>query len=220
MNQTNKSKEQLTQEELQKTQVLNLQDVERVAHYEKITSKKPAIIVAIIGVISILIGSSFPVVQSLVANKDNNKNIDKKVEKKLINSESTLNCTYTSLNNPDGTDTILNFNMTFNDNKLIKHTKTFTMNPTVGNSQGSTTVSAYYEGYQPFMTSPISGYQMAVTPVDSGLVVTTAVDYTIFNPTTLPALHQGNVATLVEYQLNTDKTAILNDLTAKGYSCS
>ena len=38
----------LTSEELQKTQVLNLQEVEEVARMEKLASKKPAIIVSYI----------------------------------------------------------------------------------------------------------------------------------------------------------------------------
>ena len=43
----------MTQEELQKTQVLNLKDVEEAARFERITSKKPAIIVATIGLVTV-----------------------------------------------------------------------------------------------------------------------------------------------------------------------
>ena len=46
-------KQQMTPEELQRTQVLNFQDVEDLANFEKRTSKKPAIIIAILGIISI-----------------------------------------------------------------------------------------------------------------------------------------------------------------------
>ena len=41
---------QITPEELQKTLVLNLKDFEETARIEKITSKKPALTVALIGV--------------------------------------------------------------------------------------------------------------------------------------------------------------------------
>jgi hypothetical protein len=39
-NQNQVAKQQMTQEELQRTQVLNLQEVEKVAKFEKSTSKK------------------------------------------------------------------------------------------------------------------------------------------------------------------------------------
>ena len=44
---------QVTPEELQKTLVLNLADFEETARIEKMTSKKPALIVALLGVFSI-----------------------------------------------------------------------------------------------------------------------------------------------------------------------
>ena len=112
MNQNNnineKNSSQISQEELMKTQVLNLQDVEEAARYEKATSKKPAILVAVIGFFAIFLGTSLPFVNSLMNQKDTSLKTDKTIEKKqILNTESNLNCTYTSLNNPDGTDTVL-----------------------------------------------------------------------------------------------------------------
>lgn len=219
-NQVQKQANQMTQEELQRTQVLNLKDVEEAVRIEKSTSKKPAIIVAAIGIFSILFGTAFPTVQSLATKKPVDDNQKAKVEKKrAINPETTLNCTYTKLNNADGTDTILNANFIFNYDKLIKVEKTFTINPTVGNPLGVTTVQAYTTGYQPFLKEQIAGYQMSVTPTGDGLIVKSLVDLTVFNPITLPALHQGNIATNVEYQVNTEKEAIYKDLTAKQFTC-
>lgn len=210
----------MTQEELQRTQVLNLQDVEEAARIEKITSKKPAIIVATIGVFSILFGTAFPVVQTLATKPVSNEKKTVKVEKKrIVNPETNLNCTYTNLNKPDGTDTILNAVFTFNYDKLIKVEKTFTINPTVGNPLGPTTVQAYITGYRPFLAEQIAGYQMSATPTGDGLIVKSLVDLTVFNPTTLPTLHQGNVATKVEYEVNTDRETIYKDLTAKEFTC-
>ena len=43
---SNVQKQQMSEEELQRTQVLNFDTFKQVARYEKISSKKPAIIVA------------------------------------------------------------------------------------------------------------------------------------------------------------------------------
>ena len=48
-------KQELTKEQLQQTQVLNFQEVQKAIRFEKITSKKPAILVAVLGIISIII---------------------------------------------------------------------------------------------------------------------------------------------------------------------
>lgn len=216
-NQVQKQASQMTQEELQRTQVLNLKDVEEAVRIEKSTSKKPAIIIGMLGIVSILFGTAFPIAQTLMAKpKDHSVKIEKK---RTINPETTLNCTLTRLNNADGTDTILNVNYTFNYNKLIKAEKTFTINPTVGNPLGPTTVQAYITGYKPFLSEQIAGYQMSSTPTGNGLIVKSLVDLTVFNPATLPTLHQGNIATKVEFAVNTDKETIFKDLTAKEFTC-
>ena len=54
MGRRKKSNEEL--EELTRTQVLNLQELEKAAKYEKKTSKKPAAVLAILGVFSISLG--------------------------------------------------------------------------------------------------------------------------------------------------------------------
>lgn len=212
--------QQMSHEELQKTQVLNLKDVEEAARYEKVTSKKPAIIVAVLGIISILAGTAFPMVQSLTTAKEPEKKTERKVEKKkLLNTESKLNCTLTMLNNPDGTDSILNVLLNFNYDKLTKVTKTYTVNPTVGNSLGQSIINTYTTAYQQFLTSTIVGYQMSVTPINNGVIITSTVNYSLFDPSTLPELHRGNIATSVEYQAGTDKNAINSDIIKKGFTC-
>jgi len=224
MNQNNRNQQtqyqQMSQEELQKTQVLNLQDVEETIKFEKLTSKKPAIIVALIGAFSILMGSGIFAFQTLSAKEPTPTKDKTTIEKKeVVSPESYLNCTYTTLNKADGTDTILNVNLTFNYDKLVKIAKTFSINPTVGNPLGPTTVQAYITGYQPFLVQAINGYQMNAVPANDGLVVTSQVDLAIFDPNTLPELHRGNVATSVEYTLNTEKQTIYNDLQGKGFTC-
>ena len=130
-----------------------------------------------------------------------------------------MNCTYTSLNNPDGTDTVLNIKLTFNNNKLIRTEKIFSINATIGNPLGITSVQTYINAYQPFLQQSIAGYQMTSTPVENGLIITSNVDLKTFNPSTFPELHKSNVATNVDYILNTEKNLVNNDLATKGFTC-
>jgi len=210
--------EQMTQEELQKTQVLNLKDVEEVARIEKRTSKKPAIIVAAIGIFSILIGSTIPFTQSLTA-KDVEEPKRKVENKKTLISESYLNCTFTTLNNTDGTDTVLNTKLTFSYNKLTKMTKTFSINPTVGNPKGPQRVKKYITDYQKFLNPATTGYQVSLNQVEKGIVVSTDVDLLTFDPVSLPEINKSHFSTNVDYQVNTEKEFIYNDLVSKGFTC-
>jgi len=210
--------EQMTQEELQKTQVLNLKDVEEVARIEKRTSKKPAIIVAAIGIFSILIGSTIPFTQSLTA-KDVEEPKRKVENKKTLISESYLNCTFTTLNNTDGTDTVLNTKLTFSYNKLTKMTKTFSINPTVGNPKGPQRVKKYITDYQKFLNPATTGYQVSLNQVEKGIVVSTDVDLLTFDPVSLPEINKSHFSTNVDFQVNTEKEFIYNDLVSKGFTC-
>lgn len=212
-----KKAEQMTQEELQKTQVLNLKDVEEVARIEKRTSKKPAIIVAVIGIFSIFLGTAIPFTQSLSAK---NVSETRKVErKKTITNESYLNCTITSLNNTDGTDTILNTNLTFSYNKLTKISKIFSINPTIGNPIGPQGVKNYINAYQPFLNPKTTGYEINLNQVDNGIVVTTNIDLLTFDLASLPEINKSHFSTNVNYQVNTEKEVIYKDLVSKGYTC-
>ncbi len=220
INEDNVKSKTLSQEELMKTQVLNLKDVEAAIKYEKRTSKKPAIILAFLGFFAILLGTSFPFVNSMLTKKNTEVKTTRKIEKKkILNTESNLNCTYSSLNNYDGTDTNLNIQLSFNNDKLVRVIKNYTINPTEGSPLGPTTIINYINGYQPFLQQTIKGYQITVYQVNSGLVVTSSVDLKNFNLETFPELYKNNIATNVEYLYETDKIAIENDLITKGFSC-
>lgn len=106
----NKTKKRSKQEslELTKTLVLNFNEVEKVAKYEKKTSKKPAIIIAFIGIFAILSGIVYSNTYSLNKKDSNtskyrkttkvNKKIDKLICTKNSNEENnkiTVNETVT-----------------------------------------------------------------------------------------------------------------------------
>lgn len=216
------NKQQMTQEELQKTQVLNLQEVERVAKFEKRTSKKPALFFALLGILSITFGTTFGITEMLSANKtlnkmtQNRKTEEKKTDKKVTNKD--LVCTLTSINNPDGTDTVYKIDYKFESEKLVGYTKTFTISPTPGNPQGPTGVQNYVTGYQPFMNQ-VPGYTITVTPSGTNLIVEVIVDYKVLDVTTLPPQQQNHFTTALDYQLNAEKETIQQEKESQGYTC-
>ena len=122
----------MTQEELQKTQVLNLTELENTIRIEKITSKKPAIIVAVIGILLLTFGTTFQIIANLNTDKE------KKVENRQIEPkiETNLKCVKTTLNNPNGTDVIYNISYDFEDDKLIEMLKNYKLTAVSGNKTG------------------------------------------------------------------------------------
>ena len=53
-NKNNDVKQQMSEEELQRTQVLNFETFKKIAHFEKVNSKKPAAILALLGLLLIV----------------------------------------------------------------------------------------------------------------------------------------------------------------------
>ena len=220
-NQAQMQTQQLTPEELQKTQVLNLQELEETIRFEKRASKKPAIIVAIIGIVSIVAGSSFVAMQALSAPKATNqiqkKEVPATIDKKLTTSQ--LKCKKTSLNNPDGTDTDFQITYSFEKDKLTSFMKKFIMVPTAGNQQGTATVEFYKTAYQPFL-NPTKGYQITLSPKNTtGLEVDVQVDFEKLDITTVNPIQANHFSTSIDYQKDADKKAIQTDMTTQGYIC-
>lgn len=214
--------QQLTPEELQKTQVLNLQELEETIKFEKKTSKKPALIVSILGIISIVFGSSYLAIQTLSTKKETS-NVQKKevkenvVDKKLTTSK--LACEKIELNHPDGTDTDFTINYTFDKDKLTAFTKKLIITQTAGNAQGLATVESYKLAYQSFL-NPTKGYQITVAPKDTtGLIVTVQVDFEKLDIAALNPTQATHFSTSIDYPKDTDKKTIQTALVSQGYTC-
>ena len=210
----------LTQEELQKTQVLNLKDVEEAVRYEKSISKKPAIIVAVFGMIILLLGVTVQVSNTLKAKAENER-VEKRIaaeKKEKRNPISNMDCVLNSPNNPDGTDTVFDINYKFENGKMIGFTKTFTVNVTPNNPLGVTAVQNYITAYQAFM-NPTEGYQITVTPNETGLVTTVVVDSLKLKVEQLNPIQSQHFSTSVDYVLYTDKNDISSVMSAQGYAC-
>lgn len=204
----------LTQEELQKTQVLNLKDVEEVARIEKISSKKPSIIVAVIGILLLLVGTGVQIVSSM-------KPEEKKVEKRNTTppqvERETLNCVKTTLNNPDGTDTVYTITYSFENKKLVGYTKSYNVIPTVGNNQGPTTIEEYKKNY-PTSSDVLEGYQTILSSNNNGVTITTIVDFKKLDLTKVKDNDKARAYTKVEYSKNTDYQTVQKDMLDKGFT--
>lgn len=212
----NDKKQQLSEEELQKTQVLNLADFKKVTKLEKMCNKKPASIIALIGIIAIIIGAGYPAVQSLTSKttKDDNKVQARKVEKDL---SSKLNCTKTT-NVQDGTTEKIVINYNFNNNKLKSFTKDYTLTVTPGSAIGENAIKTFKEALPKYLTQK-SGYQISTKEIENGISVSIKVDYDKLNVNELPQVNQDNYRFNVTYVKDSTKESILKDMQNQEFSC-
>ena len=208
----------ISHEELQKTQVLNLKDVEEAARIEKRTSKKPALIVGIIGLAFLLCGSSFQIAASLKTKEQAEQIVEPRKEE-VIPVESSFTCTQTKLN-VNGTDSVYNFSYYFEDNKLVNETKTLSVVPTTSttNVDGTSEITKNKEMYKKYLNqSP--GYSITLDTTEKGFSVTTDIDYKKLDLTKLNTLQKDNLVTSVDYKVATSGDTIKEDMLAKKFVC-
>lgn len=217
-------KQQMTPEELQRTQVLNFQDVQDLANFEKRTSKKPAIIIGILGIISILCGGGLTAYQSLSAKmvSDTTKKVEKREIQNKVEEKPTvtnINCSIYSPNNADGTDTAMTVNYNFIDGELANFTKQFDVVATPNNPNGTNGVLGYVEGYKPY-TIVLDGYSVVVTHDNATkLTEITTVDFDKLDITKVPQFQQTHISTSIDYTVGLSQEKVYADLISKGYQC-
>ena len=218
MKKQNKTKEEI--EELQRTQVLNLKDVEETVRFEKSISKKPAMIIAIIGAIFLALGSTLQIAKTM------KKSVEPIVEKRVISKEKQtvapviLECQSIQMNNPDGTNITYTINYTFNNYKLTNFTKKYSIAAIEGNQVGLQTIQQYIVGYQDFM-NPVNGYTISVTPNETQTILTAVVsaDLEKIDMTTFPEMQKNHISTSIDYQKDTAFLTIQSDMSSKGFTC-
>ena len=212
---------QLSKEEVQKTQVLNLQEVQKVVRYEKIASKKPAIFVAILGVISIFFGTTLSVIQYLQEEEPVPQVETRKNEKKVINpvtNNTKLYCYHNNQANPDGTDSEFSIDLNFTNNILTSFDKRFYVKQTPNNTLGLTTIDNYIKAYNSFMNQT-EGYNIQVTSNPTELTVLVNVDYSHLDLNILNPTQATHFSTSVDFRQGTTKEEVLNTYTGNGYIC-
>lgn len=228
MNQNNnqvQQSNQVSQEELAKTQVLNLTDVQEIAKFERKTSKRPAVLFAIAGVLAITLGFSYPnimmavdampsTVQTTYQEDDYEETILNKVQ------ENTTSCVLTRPANADGTSGTATYNLVFNENdQLQSYTIIYTLDPLPGNANGLISVQNQYNSYKALDAIQIEGYTMTTTYTDTGLKAIGNVDLTKLNKAFLTEGHRNYCFANVPYNLGDTKEVITQQLIAGDYVC-
>lgn len=215
---------QVTPEELQKTLVLNLADFEETARIEKMTSKKPALIVALLGVFSIALGFSFPLVQSFTA-RDNAENTivenreEYEEEDVVLSTEEIVICTFDKMI-ADGTHVVSIAEISFNNGVISSFVRSTTVNPIPGDRMGPNTVLTYNAIIQPLLVQ-MDGYGVTIEPtVEGGTKIVATVDYNKLDFTMFPQKNQTHYSTSVDYASNTPKEQVLPDMATRGFTCA
>lgn len=219
-----KKKKQAT-EELVQTQVLNIEEVRRVANYEKKLSKKPAAICAILGVFMILLGGgsqgyiSYNKMMMETSTKQKNV-VARKVDDNLQNANSTLTCTLAKAANPDGTNFLATFTYKFTNNNLKGIKKELLMDGY--NTQGLITIYEQFTIYQNLATlgNTVNGYSITSVPHENiGFYVTTEADLNRVDASKVPAMYNSVMYTSIDYKLDTKSEEIKNAYEALGFTC-
>lgn len=214
----------LTKEELQKTQVLNLKEFAEAVRFEKITSKKPAIIIAIIGALFIVLGSGFQVAKSLNAAKEptiepRNAPVQEPVEEEVVEpTNKSLTCTMATPNKPDGTDVYYTILYDFDNEKLIGFTKSYSVTATPGVEGGIEVIKTQIESFQPVITK-MEGFESSVTPTETGYVANATADYLKMDLANIQDVYQSNFLTRIDFALDTPYSEVLEGMISRKFEC-
>lgn len=201
--------------DLSKMQVLNMDDVEQTVIYEKRTSKRPAIMLAIAGAFSIIMGILYPIIMNSL---DGTNGEAEEVPEQIV-FRYTLNCNLAVAGNVDGTDsnTVITFN--FENSKLVNYTKTISIIPTAGNAMGVTNIQNYFNTFKTYEEDEIPGYTINSEAVDTGFNSSVTVDFTKFNLSELPDSYKANAFTNVNYEASQSVDKVKEQVVLSGYTC-
>ena len=233
MGRRKKSNEEL--EELTRTQVLNLQELEHAAKYEKKTSKKPAAVLAILGVFSISLGLCYPSLNNMLSSRGGeDRPIVSEQRQEETEEESTatvnplaLTCTLSQTNPADATLVTTTYNFQFLDTGTLRYyEKVMDISVSTPVTQTPASIVTLDTSLANLVQTPITGYLLEKTPrasttpnVVDGYNAKLAVDFTQFNPATLTTLHTTNMFANVEFNSQDTRDTISARLISGGYTC-
>ena len=231
-----KSKEEL--EELTRTQVLNLKELEKAAKYEKKTSKKPAAVLAILGVFSISLGLCYPGITNMLSSRDveevptvseqrQEEDTTASTDASVASNANVLACTVSQTNPTDATLVTTTYNFQFQDTGLLSnYQKVMNISVSAPVAQTPASIVTLDTSLANLMQTPLVGYSIETVPTASttpnvvdGYTATLTVDFATFDPATLTALHTANTFANVEFTNVDTKDAIQQRLVASGYTC-
>lgn len=217
--------QQMSREELTRTQVLNLSDFERVAKYEKSVSKKPAIFLSVLGIFCIIAGLSYNSIMAFVIDKITPPapQVSKRIteNKDLIETKNdTVTCHYTSIDANAGTELILDLNLIFYNNILDTCIKNMSFVTSLGKeTTGQPVVDYYYPIFKSFEEMTIPGYTSKTNLINNGFETKTTMDLKTVNVESLTDQHKAYPATTVDFIYGEDKETATQRAISYGYTC-
>lgn len=217
--------QQMSREELTRTQVLNLSDFERVAKYEKSVSKKPAIFLFVLGMFCIIAGLSYNSVMAFVIDKITPPapQVSKRIteNKDLIETKNdTVTCHYNSINDEVGTELILDLNLIFYNNTLDTCVKTTNFVTRLGKEEtGQPVVDYYYQIFKTFEDIAIPGYTSKTNLINNGFETKVTMDLKTINVESLTDQHKAYPGTTVDFIYGEDKETATQRAISYGYTC-
>jgi len=218
------SAQEMTREELTRTQVLNLSDFEEVTKYEKSTSKRPAIFLAILGVICIISGFSYNPIMNIVIDKItppapviSRRVTDANLTKTLTD---TMLCHFTDVGNAYGVDLTMDMTLSFYDGKLNSYNKTTEYVVALGKEKlGQPNVNTYYPIFKTLESINITGYKTSTKLLDNGFETKVNIDLKTLNQQQLTTEHNNNPITRVEFAYGDTKDLAYQKASVYGYIC-
>jgi len=206
----------MAREELTRTQVLNLNDFEKITKYEKSISKKPAVLLAIIGVLFITSGFTYPsIIMALKDRQVVNANAKKIVADNFSKKEIIEVCTYQEVSDENELYD-LDLNLTFVNNKLKKYVKVISI---ISNKEKVETINSLYQKYRTYSLAVPEGYTISTNLYDNKLEMKMSVDLAVLDKTKLSVDILNDNIINVEFNYQSDRDDVMNSIKSLGYSC-
>lgn len=222
---------QMDKDQLTRTQVLNINDVEQTAQQERKNTniKKLGLFILAIAVILITGGVSYQMLGIGVPEKTTPAPTNAPTDEPT-NTPNAIDVTPTGpycslevLQDADGTDKIFTYTLNYEDNLLKGYTKNINITQTEGNADGVTTVENFNSEYSSYTSTQFNGYLLSVTPTTinnlSGVQINSTVDLTLLDQSVLIEPFISNEYVKVEFQLDQSKEEVEAHLQELGYTC-
>lgn len=221
MSKKKKSGRNFLDDELTKTQVLNLNDFENVTKYEKSVSKQPCVFFSVLGVICIALGVAYTPFVNYVVKKVappptviSRRIIDMKKEADYERVTYRLN----KLGNKNGTDEVIDFNLVFDEDKLVKYSKNLIYTSAIGKEEDSKEeIAKRLAEFKACEELDILGYKVKTNTIDNGIQTIVSINLKNLDINLLTDECKKNTITNVEFALNDSKEVVINKLKERGY---
>ncbi len=211
---TKRQQKKLEREELTKTQVLNLLELEKVAKYERQTSKKPALILGILGVLFLISGFVYnPLVAAI---KDIYQEEPLVAHRETKDKITNIKCTYDYKDLTANGTSQLNINLSLENNRLFNYVKTLKVKPVTGQESILNDIKTKYKAFE---VNKIKGYNILTVTKDNNLETVVMIDLEQLDLTTFPEDYQKDPVTRIEFSIGDSLEIIQTKAKALGYAC-